>query len=107
MFARSAMLDVTDGVMPALFLPQSQQDSRQAKEEMILSQWLEEAACLRLSDYAPEDDILVLAYDAAAHPDPHIVLEHLGDSTSILLNGYELAIVNGKLSLDDLQLLPL
>ena len=107
MFARSAMLDVTDGVMPVPLLPRSQKDSGEDKDEMILSQWLEEAACLRLSDYAPEDDILVLAYDATAHPDPHILLEHFGDRTSILLNGYELAIVNGKLSLDDLQLLPL
>ena len=62
-----------------------------------------------ITDYTPADDRIVLLYDADVHPDPWVMTQAIEgtDDVSVLLDGIEIAIVQGAAGLmeSDIQLL--
>jgi RTX calcium-binding nonapeptide repeat (4 copies) len=62
-----------------------------------------------IKDYTPDQDRIVLLYDADVHPDPWVMTQAIEgtDDVSVLLDGIEIAIVQGAAGLmdTDIQLL--
>ncbi len=75
-----------------------------------IGDWLSEGEFARITDYDPDEDDIVVLYDAMAHPNPTIELltEEESDDATVLLDGIPLAVIaNGAgLSLNALTLLP-
>jgi hypothetical protein len=75
-----------------------------------IGDWVNDGDIAHISDYNPDEDDIVVLYDATAHPDRHIELiseDGSGDAT-LFLDGIPLAIItNGAgLSVDALKLVP-
>lgn len=62
-----------------------------------------------IADYLPGEDHIMLLYDAEMHPDPVVLTEGIAgtDDVSVLLDGVQIAIVQGAtgLTVADIQLL--
>ncbi|MGL5008321.1 MAG: hypothetical protein ACRC6I_00450, partial [Paracoccaceae bacterium] len=62
-----------------------------------------------IADYAADEDHIMLLYDAEMHPDPVVLTEAIEgtEDVSVLLDGVQIAIVQGALGLTaaDIQLL--
>lgn len=107
MYSRSNMLGVADRVMPVSIPASLTEDSPYDETSRILSEWLDEAENLTLTDYDQQEDALILVYDPKSHPNPWITLQPKDGKTRILLNNQELAVINGAISLEEITLLPI
>jgi len=79
-------------------------------DTFALGDWIGDGEVAHISDYNPDEDDIVVLYDATAHPDPHIALisEDGSNDATVLLDGIPLAVIaNGAgLSVDALKLMP-
>lgn len=79
-------------------------------DDFVLGDWIGDGDVAHISDYNPNEDDIVVLFDAVAHPDPHVELitEDGSDDATVLLDGIPLAVIaNGAgLSVDALTLMP-
>jgi Ca2+-binding RTX toxin-like protein len=66
-------------------------------DSFVLKEWMSETAVTQIADYDPTQDQLVIVYDPAAHPDPHLTVMSNDATTgqTIYLDGNRVAVVNG------------
>jgi Ca2+-binding RTX toxin-like protein len=79
-------------------------------DEFTLGDWIGEGDFAHISDYNPDEDDIVVLYDAAAHPDPHVelVTEEGSNDATVLLDGIPLALITdgAGLTVSVLTLMP-
>ena len=84
----------------------------EGRDDFILNQWLDEPhEAATIADYAPDEDQIVVVYNAEDYPQPELSLEPEGNDTgdmNVFLNGTLVArvLASPDLTLADLQLLP-
>lgn len=69
----------------------------EGKDEFVLQEWLTEGQVVRIEDYDPGEDQLVIVYDASVHTEPVLTVEpdETGTSQSIYIDGSKVAVVTG------------
>ncbi|WP_284324070.1 calcium-binding protein [Cypionkella aquatica] len=55
---------------------------------------------MQITDFNPQEDALVVMYDAATHPDPQLTMETTAAGTTLLLDGVPLASLQAIANLD-------
>lgn len=55
---------------------------------------------MQITDFNPQEDVLVVMYDAALHPDPQLTMETSATGTILLLDGVPLASLQSIADLD-------
>ncbi len=78
-------------------------------DEFVLQEWMSESSVAHILDYDPSQDQLVVVYDAGVHNDPVLTVEPNpgGSGQSILIDGAQVAVVNGApVSVADIRLVP-
>lgn len=55
---------------------------------------------MQITDFNPQEDALVVMYDAAIHPDPQLTMETSASGTTLLLDGVPLASLQSVAGLD-------
>jgi Ca2+-binding RTX toxin-like protein len=71
-------------------------------DTFALTAWLDGGQIAQISDFAPDEDEIVVIYDAAVHPDPQLTLvsEPGSPDTTVLLDGLPVAQVANGAGLD-------
>jgi Ca2+-binding RTX toxin-like protein len=81
----------------------------EGEDEFALADYGPDTPPAVIADYSPDEDHIVLVYDAALHPEPVLSMAQVEgtDDMSVLLDGVQVAIVQGALGLTeaDIQLL--
>ncbi len=80
-------------------------------DTVLLGDWIEEGQAVEIVDFQPEEDRLIVFYDAQAGDEPSLSLEpepEGGTSQAVLLNGVQIATIGNAtgLTLEHIALLP-